>query len=113
MSITITYIRLNSLWKFFRLSWLGYKIMKQAQKQPGFIRMKNTGFGYMHYTLSAWENEAAMKAFAYKPGAHLDAMKESRRLASAIGTYTFQSEKLPDWEEARRLVDEKGRALPF
>ncbi len=75
--------------------------------------MQNTGFGYMHYTLSAWENEEAMRAFAYKGDLHLAAMKESRKLSTEIKTYTYQDDTVPDWKTAKRLVAEKGKVLVF
>lgn len=53
MIIVVTSIKLRSLFGFFRLSYQGLKIMRQTRQQKGFVSMKNTGFGYMHYTLSA------------------------------------------------------------
>jgi len=88
------------------------KIVLQLQKQKGFIKYKNVGFGYMHYTLSAWESEAAMKQFV-PTGAHLAAMKNSSKLAAEIRTYTFESEQMPDWKEAKRLLAEKGKVLTY
>ena len=112
MIITITSIKLRSLWKFFKLSLHGMKVMQQAKSQKGFIKMKNTGFGYWHYTLSAWETEEDVKNFS-KSGAHLLAMKESQALSTEIGIYTYESDKMPDWNEAKELVKEKGRVLRF
>jgi hypothetical protein len=113
MIITITSLRLRSLWQFFRLSWFGFKIYQKAKGQKGNLLMHNTGFGYMHYTLSAWENEEAMRAFAYHGSIHTDAMKESRKLSTEIKTYTYQAEQVPDWKTAKRLVAEKGKVLSF
>lgn len=113
MTITITSIRLRSMWQFFKLSWLGLNISRQAATQPGYLMMKNAGFGYMHYTISAWDNEEAMKAFAYKKGAHQDALKESQNLSTEIKTYSYQGTELPDWITAKKLVDEKGKVLIF
>lgn len=112
MIITITALKLRSLWKFFRLSLHGMRVMKQTKNQKGFIKMKNTGFGYWHYTLSAWENLDDVKNFA-KSGAHLEAMKESGTLATEIQIYTYESDKMPDWKVAKELVKEKGRVLKF
>ena len=65
--------------------------------------MKNTGFGYLHYTLTLWQAEDDLKRFA-RTGAHLAAMKQSASLATEIRTYTFQAEKLPDWNRAKQLL---------
>lgn len=113
MTLTITYIRLRSLWGFFRLSWFGLKISQQAKSNKGFVNMKNTGFGYHHYTLSVWETEADMKAFAYSEGTHKEAMKESKEISTEIRTYTYIGEQIPTWKEAKILVAEKGKTLRF
>ena len=112
MIITVTSIRLKSVWYFFRLSMFGYKIQKQAKSEKGFIKMKNTGFGYDHFTLSAWQSEADLKRFA-RSGEHLAAMKHTRELATEVRTYTYSSEKLPDWSNAKKLLKEKAKVLKF
>lgn len=86
--------------------------MRQTKTQNGFIEMKNTGFGYLHFTLSAWENKADAEKFA-RSGAHLEAMKESRKLATEIRIYTFSDDQMPDWREAKRLVSENGRIISY
>lgn len=112
MRITITSIQLRSAWQFFSLSNHGRKIQAQAKKSPGFVKMKNTGWGKLHYTLSIWESEASMKAFA-RTGAHLEAMKQSAKLSHEIRTLTIESETIPDWKEVKRLLSEKGKVLRF
>lgn len=113
MTITLTSIRLKSLWHFFfLLSLHGFKIARQAKAQPGFRTLKNTGVGYWHYTCSAWSNEADMKNFM-RHGAHLQAMKVSAQLAQEIRTYTYEGEQLPTWKEAKRLLLKNGRVLTY
>lgn len=112
MIVTVTSLRLKSLWDFFKLSYRGLQIVRQTKGQKGFVTMKNTGFGYLHYTLSAWESEADLKEFA-KTGAHLVAMKKSKEIANEISTYTFESSQLPSWKEAKSLLSEKGKTLKF
>ena len=94
------------------MSYLALKIVRQTGTQKGFVEMKNTGFGYLHFTLSVWESEADMKDFA-RSGAHLKAMKSSQKLSTEIRIYTFQSEQVPDWKEAKQLLFEKGRVISF
>lgn len=112
MIITVTSLRLRRLWGFFKLTYLAMHIVRQTQTQPGFISMKNTGFGYMHYTLSAWESEEDVKRFA-RTGAHRDAMKFSRSLATEIRIYTFRCDEVPDWKEAKQLLLENGKVFSF
>jgi hypothetical protein len=40
-------------------------------------------------------------------------MKESSILATEIRTYTFPSEKMPDWKEAKQLLEKHGKVLMF
>ena len=112
MIVTVTSIRLKKWWFFFRLSYFGLLITRQLQKEKGFIKMKNTGFGMMHYTLSAWESEEDVKRF-YKQGAHLQAMKQASSIAIETRTYSYSSEKFPDWREAKGLLKEKGKTLKW
>jgi hypothetical protein len=112
MMITVTSIRLRSVWGFFRLSLFGMKIHRQLQTQPGFLKIRHTGFGYMHYTLTAWESAEAIKDFV-RSGAHLIAMKSSRALSTEIRTYTFTAGSMPGWEEAKRELSAHGKVLHF
>jgi heme-degrading monooxygenase HmoA len=112
MVITITSLKLRHWWSFFKLSLWGLKIVQQTKTQKGFIEMKNTGFGYLHFTLSVWETEADVKNFA-RSGAHLEATKQSRKLATEIRIYTFRSDEIPDWKDAKRLLFERGKVFSF
>lgn len=112
MIVTVTSLKLRKLWNFFRLSLHGMQVMKQSKNQKGFIKMKNTGFGYIHYTLSAWETEEDVKNFA-KSGAHLQAMKESAAIATQIATYTYETDLMPDWKKAKELLMQNGKVLNF
>jgi hypothetical protein len=64
MIVNITSIRLKSLWKFFLLSYYALNIVRQTKSQKGFISLKNTGFGFMHYTVTCWETEEDLRVFA-------------------------------------------------
>ncbi len=112
MVITITSIRLKSWWRFFQLSMHGLKISQQLKSQKGFIKLKNTGFGYVHFTMSAWESEEDVKVF-YREGAHLAAMKRASIIATETRTFIYQAEKLPKWREAKQLLVEKGKVLKW
>lgn len=112
MWVTITSLRLRSIWGFFKLSWFGLKISTQAKGEKGFVGIKNTGFGFMHYTLTQWQTEADLKRFA-QSGAHREAMKSSAALATEIKIYSYQSDTLPGWAAAKSLLAEKGRSVKF
>lgn len=110
--ITITSIRLKSWWRFFELLRLSIAALEQLKNQNGFITMKRSGFGYRHYTLSVWQSEVALKAFA-KEGAHRVAMSRTAAIASEVVTYTYHGEVLPVWKEARKLLLQRGHVLTF
>jgi hypothetical protein len=112
MIVTVTSLKLKRLWGFFYLSYLGLKITLQMKRERGFIKMKNTGFGYLHYTLSAWESEEDAKRFA-RSGEHLKAMQTGHNLATEVKIYTYEAEKFPNWAEAKNLVLEKGRTISY
>ena len=112
MFITVTSLRLRKLRHYFVMSYWAMFITLQMRKQKGFIKLKNTGFGYLHWTLSVWENGEDLRNFA-RSGKHLEAMQRSGEIAVEICTYTFQSEQIPDWKEAKRLLSEKGKTVSF
>ena len=113
MIITITSIRLKSIWKFFKLSLFALQNTKQLHKSKGMLKFKKTGLGRLHYTLTVWETEDDLKTFAYGNGSHKQFMSRSKEIASEIGTYTFESNEIPDWKTAKKLLSEKGRFLNF
>lgn len=112
MIITITSLRLRSLFGFFPLTYTAMGIVKQIRKQAGFRGMKNTGFGYLHYTMSAWDSAQAAKDFAHS-GAHKAAMAKGGALATEIRVHTYEAAAMPGWAEAKRLVAGNGRSFAY
>lgn len=112
MVVTVTSIKLKSVWYYFKLTMYGYKIVKQLKLEKGFIKMKNTGFGYEHYTVSAWQSEEDIKRFA-RNGAHADAMKHASDIALEVRTYTYSSENIPQWKEVKELLKDKGKVINY
>lgn len=112
MHITITFIELRHVFKFFALSGYALKILGQLKKEKGFKDFKKTGIGKLHFTLTVWETEEDLKRFA-RSGAHLEAMKQSASMAAVVGTYTYQADVIPGWAEAKQLVKEKGHHIKF
>lgn len=110
MKATITSIELRGPLKFFALSASALKILKQL-KTTNSADFKKRGIWTKHYTMSLWHNEQEMRAFATS-GAHLDAMKLSRKIAKEIRTITIDADKLPDWKTAIALL-EKGKVYKY
>lgn len=112
MYITLTSIRLKSVWKFFKLSYNGLQISRQCKNEKGFAGMKNTGFGKDQFTMSRWETEEDRSRF-YRTGAHANAMKKTADMASELATYSYEAEDFPDWKTAKQLLKENGKVMRF
>lgn len=110
MKVTITSIELKGPLKFFALSASAWKIMKQL-KSSNFRAFKKSGYWTTHYTMTLWDNEEDLKAFAHS-GSHLEAMKISKNIAKEIRTLTIDGTALPNWKEAKQLLKE-GKVLRF
>ncbi|MBE2217104.1 MAG: DUF4188 domain-containing protein [Ignavibacteria bacterium] len=110
MKVVVTSIKLKSVWQFFKLTYLAMHIVKQTKKEKGFLGMKNRGFGKLHFTLSVWESTEDMERFVHS-GAHLEAMKHTKELASELKFYHYDAAVMPGWDEAKRLLAEKGRSI--
>jgi hypothetical protein len=110
--VTVASLRLRSLFGFFPLAYTALGIVKQIRESKGFIRMRNTGFGYLHHTISMWEAEADSRAFAHS-GAHAEAMRKAAKLAEEIRVLTYAAETAPAWAEAKRRVAAEGRVYAY
>ncbi|MEL6534652.1 MAG: DUF3291 domain-containing protein [Bacteroidota bacterium] len=111
MKVTITLLHLRKPWHFFALSYQAMHILRQLKGTP-VKQTRTQGFGAKHYTLSLWETEEDMKAFA-RSGAHLEAMKGARKIAREIRVLTLDQDTLPDWRTAKRLLREQGKVYKY
>lgn len=110
MLVTITSIRLKNPFYFFILSYLALKIHFQLKKN-GFTAFRKKGLGNLHYTITAWKDEEQMRNF-YQQGAHRNAMKKTSQIAREVCTFTYETDKMPDWEEAIETL-KNGKKLRY
>ncbi len=110
MKVTITSIELKGPLKFFALSSNALKIIRQL-KTTDCKQFKKRGVWTKHYTITLWNSDQELKDFA-SSGAHLEAMKGSKKMAKEIRTRTLDMESLPDWKTAKELLKE-GNVLRF
>ncbi|MDI1322241.1 MAG: DUF3291 domain-containing protein [Algoriphagus sp.] len=110
MKATITSIELKGPLKFFALSANALRIIKQL-KSTNYKDFKKKGFWNKHYTMTLWNSDAELKEFA-KSGAHLEAMKKSKNIAKEIRTITIDTDSLPSWKEAKKLL-ENGKVFKY
>jgi hypothetical protein len=104
MKATITSIELKGPFKFFVLSYKAFKIINQL-KTTSCKEFKKKGLWTKHYTMTLWNNDEELYNFA-KSGAHLEAMKKSSEIAKEIRTITFETDRLPDWNQALKLLEQ-------
>ena len=108
MKVSITSIELRGPLKFFALSKKALKIVRQL-RTSNCKQFKKQGLWTKHYTMTLWNNEEEMKAFAYS-GAHLEAMKSSEAIAKELRFVTFDANELPSWKEAKKRL-ESGKVI--
>ncbi len=102
MKATITSIELKGPLKFFALSARAFRIIQQL-RSSNYKDFKKKGIWTKHYTMTLWESEKDLREFALS-GAHLEAMKESAKIAKEIRTITIDAETLPSWNEAMKIL---------
>lgn len=110
MKATITSIQLRGPLKFFKLIKGAMKIDHQL-KTTNCKEFKKSGFWTKQYTMTLWESEEEMKAFAYS-GAHLEVMKSTKEIAKEVRSITIDATELPSWKEAKKLL-EGGKVIRY
>ncbi|WP_310381753.1 DUF3291 domain-containing protein [Flavobacterium sp.] len=110
MKVTITSIELKGALHFFLFANHVFKIVEEL-KTANYIEFRRNGHWKKFYTMTLWDNDLDMRAFA-KSGAHLEAMKRSKKIAKEIRTYTYDAEELPSWDEARILLN-KAKVIRY
>lgn len=110
MKVTITSIELKGTFHFFLFANHVFKIVKQL-KTANCKEFKRSGHWKIFYTMTLWNNDIEMRAFT-QSGAHLEAMKRSKKIAKEIRTYTYDAEELPSWDEAKILLN-KAKVIRY
>ena len=87
--------------------------MRQVQRSPGFLGGRLlVNSGYVFWTMTAWQDEAAMNAYR-TGGAHRKAMPKLLNWCdeAAVVHWTQDSPEIPEWQQAQQHMSEKGQAL--
>ena len=105
MFISVTRLELRSYWSFFKFLSISKRAQKQAEQAKGnlHVGLNNLGFRFF-LTLTAWDSEEDMLTFI-KTGAHAEAMRRSGEIARSVQSTHFEANEVPDWEEARKKLD--------
>jgi hypothetical protein len=109
--ISITRLRMRSVWYLAPFLWETMKITRQAQRTSGFLggkllRERNGAF----WTVTAWEDGSAMNAFRTQ-GAHGGAMPKLLDWCdeAAVVHWSQLTDALPSWQEAHYRMMKDGR----
>ncbi len=109
MYVSITGLRLKGIRHAPRFWWHALGSMRQALQAPGNISAEARTIEGVHHTLSAWVDEASMRAYLVNER-HLKAMKIFRQIA--IGsTVGFSAESMLDWDTALAVWLSRGRIV--
>jgi hypothetical protein len=109
--ISITRLRVRS-WAYMPLFvWQTLQSVRQTERSAGFLGgkiLRDTRNAF--WTLTAWEEEAAMNAFRTS-GAHRIAMPKLLDWCdeASVVHWNQETEELPTWMEAHRRMVEEGR----
>jgi hypothetical protein len=109
--ISVTRLRVRS-WRYLpQFVWQSLKTGRQAERAAGFqggklLREARNAF----WTVTAWEDEAAMRAYR-NAGAHRLVMPKLLEWCdeAAVAHWTQDGADLPDWQEAHRRMVAEGR----
>lgn len=99
MYVSVTHFKVRSIWALPLFQWHAFASYGQANKSRGIISTESwPEKGRVFCTLTLWESKEDMIRFR-NSGAHLKAMKISRKLGEGI-THGWATEKLPGRKEA-------------
>jgi len=110
--ISITRLRLRSVWFLPKFFWHAIPSNIQARKAPGNLGVdvfNDAKFAF--WTKSAWKDESSMRAYMLA-GAHRKAMPALMDMCDEACTGHWEQEEvtLPSWSEVHKRLQESGRA---
>ncbi len=109
--ISITRLRVRSPRYLLPFIWYSLLSAWQAKRAPGNLGVKLLrDANSTYWTNTAWQDEAAMRAFMLS-GAHRRAMPKLLEWCdeASVARWSQETTQLPDWPEAHRRMVEEGR----
>jgi hypothetical protein len=109
--VSVTRLRVRSVWYLASFFWRNMKIMRQVQRSSGFLGgMLLIEAKKVFWTLTAWEDGAAMNVFRTQ-GAHGGVMPKLLDWCdeAALVHWTQLTDVLPSWQEAHYRMMKEGR----
>jgi hypothetical protein len=108
--ISITRLRLRSVWVLPRFVWLNEHIARQVRRSPGFRGGKLLADRHLTFwTVTMWDSEASMRAFR-DTAAHRTALPKliSWCDEASVAQNTTWTE-IPPWPELHSWMTTRGR----
>jgi hypothetical protein len=109
--VSVTRLRLRSIWYLVPFIVWATRSSKQALNTPGCLAMDTRKTrGLTFWTRSLWKDDASLKSFMIN-APHRKAMPKLYAWCdeAAIGRWTAESDTLPNWDEAERRLASEGR----
>lgn len=108
--VSITRLRLRSLWFFPLFAWHSFRNLKQARAGDGCLAAQVNNFAGAFWTLTLWRDRAAMRAFMLS-GAHRKAMPKLAKWCdeASLAHWDQEAISLPPWAEAAKRLGAEGR----
>jgi hypothetical protein len=109
--VAVTRLRVRSYRFLLPFGWHAWRSFRQAKHATGGLGVKlRKANGLAFWTLTAWEDEAAMHAYRIAHP-HRAAMPKLLEWCdeAAVAHWNQESAELPSWETAERHLAESGR----
>jgi hypothetical protein len=109
--VAVTCLRIRSYRFLLPFAWKAWPSFRQAKRAAGSLGVQvRTADGLAFWTITAWQDEAAMHAYRIAQQ-HRDAMPKLLEWCdeAAVAHWHQASAELPGWETAERRLAESGR----
>ena len=109
--ISVTRLRVRSFLYLPEFLWDTFRSVRQVRRSPGFLGGRLlVNSGYVFWTMTAWQDEAAMNAYRTS-GAHRQAMPKLLNWCdeAAVAHWTQESAEIPEWQQTHQHMSERGR----
>lgn len=111
MVVSITRLRLKSIFAWPAFAWWTFRVQRQAHRAPGvlFVGTRSLGGGF-YATMTAWNDETSLDRFQ-SSGAHGAVIRRASKLVDYLQSTRFEAETLPEWEHALRRLDKDAASV--
>jgi heme-degrading monooxygenase HmoA len=111
MLISVTRLRIRSLRYLPEFFFYTFRSVRQVKRAPGNLGLRLLrDADRTFWTLTAWQDEAAMRAFMFA-SPHREAMPKLANWCdeAAVAHWTQDTAQMPSWEEAHMRMQQQGR----